>query len=386
MKKKLILLGLSAVLLLSGCQSNAPESSEQDQTADAPVTTTAVTTTAATTTTTAPDDPEVTTTAPKTEEEPSAPVTTVPPVTEETPDTQEKPETNEPPAVDDSSNSIDKGSAKELAALLAKYPIVSAPAGSFASKTLSELIESASVSFSDSEKQSVTANGTFATSMGMLGELTRQEMELSYLTDGKACALASKLTENGYVSEDRQVYKDGWLYNTSTYTDNGKPDGTDNYKIKMTPEEFEQYVLADTDLTMDGVRDMAELFATASHIKAGMLEDGSCVILAKGYDFTAMMEQIDPDGNMTQYVDMGSFEDMETALVIGADGDMEEMYIKLPLGIKLEGIPVTMTIELTVALDIPETVSINVPNGGADYKECTIEEVYGDEDDFVFDW
>ena len=60
--------------------------------------------------------------------------------------------------------------------------------------------------------------------------------------------------------------------------------------------------------------------------------------------------------------------------------------MKLPLSVNLEGIPTTIHFELTARPSVPDSVSIKVPEGGKDYVERTIDEVYGDEDDFVFDW
>lgn len=378
MKKKLILLVMSAVLILSGCNGGASEKETEN-------TTTASTSISITTTTAdGTDDPQMTTTAPVTEDQPSVPETT-PPATEEIPGTSDLPQTDELPLTEESPG-LDKGSEQELDALLKKYPIVSAPEGAFASQTLVELIESASGSFSESQKQSIKAEGTFATSVPLLGEISHQELLLALLTDGTDYHLTSKIIEKNKVIDDSQVYQNGWLYNTSTTTENGKVSETDHYKIKMSPEAFGENVLASTQITMDTVRDLAELLGKAQHIKAGMLVDGSLAIVAKGYDFADMIHEIDPDGNMAEYIDINSFSEMETALLIDAAGVLTELYVKLPLGIKLEGIPMTMTIELTVTPSVPETVEITVPVGGEDYIERTIDEVYGDEDDFVFDW
>jgi hypothetical protein len=388
MKKILLFLVLAVGLILSGCQKDAPQEGGTDHTT---TTVTTPVTTAATTApviTTIPNVPGVTTSVPDDKDDPTIPGTSAPSVTEDTPlttpETKDEPvtypTTEEPPIV------LDKGSESELSALLTKYPIVSAPGEVFQSKTLIQLIESATLSFSESKRQSITAGGYFATSMPFLGEISRQQLELSYLTDGTDYALSSIITEKQKVTDDRQVYIGGWLYNTSTVTENGKITDTDNYKIAMTQKEFEETVLANTQLSMDTVRDLAELFSTAEHIKAGMLADGSFAIVAKGYAFDDLIREIDPDGNIAQYIDTDSFSKMETALVMDADGTLTELYVKLPLGIQLEGVPMTMTIELTVVPGIPESAAITVPEGGDGYIERTIEEVYGDEDDFVFDW
>ena len=412
MKKKLLLLILAAVLTFSGCE----EDSKKDQTNTSATTVTTTVTTTATTpvtttvttapvTTTTPDVPDVTTTKPDDQDEPTAPVTTAPVVTDPAPKTEEpsvtSPKTEDvpvttpktedvpvttPPTPQDPPVVLDKGSEKELSDLLKKYPIISAPGEAFRSQTLVQLIESATLSFNESRRQSITASGYFATSMPFLGEVSRQQMELSYLTDGTDYALSSKLTEKQKVTDDRQVYIGGWLYNTSAVTENGKITETDNYKIAMTPKEFEETVLANTKLSIDTVRDLAELFSTAENIKAGMMADGSFAIVAKGYEFDDLIREIDPDGNMAQYIDADSFSNMESALVIDASGLLTELYVKLPLGIRLEGIPMTMTIELTVTPTVPTSVTITAPEGGDGYVERTIDEVYGDEDDFVFDW
>lgn len=411
MKKNLLLLILAAVLILSGCEEDPKKDQINTSATTVTTTVTTVTTPATTTVTTAPVTtttpvlPDVTTTKPGDQDEPTVPVTTAPAVTDPAPKTEEPPVTTPktedipittpktedmpattPPAPQEPPIVLDKGSEKELSDLLKKYPIISAPGEAFRSQTLVQLIESATRSFSESDRQSITASGYFATSMPFLGEISRQQMELSYLTDGTDYALSSKLTEKQKVTDDRQVYIGGWLYNTSTVTENGKITETDNYKIAMTQKEFEETVLANTQLSMDTVRDLAELFSTAENIKAGMRADGSFVVVAKGYEFDDLIREIDPDGNMAQYIDTDSFSKMETALVIDATGVLTELYVRLPLGIRLEGIPMTMTIELTVTPTVPSSVTITVPEGGDSYVELTIDEVYGDEDDFVFDW
>jgi hypothetical protein len=337
--------------------------------------TTTVTTAPVTTTT--PDAPDVITTNPSDQDEPTVPVITTPAVTDPAPKTEEPPvatpktedipittpETEDvpattPPASQEPPVVLDKGSEKELSDLLKKYPIIAAPGEAFRSQTLMHLIESATCSFSESRQQSIMASGYFATSIPFLGEIFRQKMELSYLTDGTDYVLSSKLTEKQKVTDDSQIYIGGWLYNTSTVTENGKVIETDNYKIAMTQKEFEETVLANTQLSMDTVRDLADLFSTAANIKAGMMADGSFVVVAKGYEFDDLIREIDPDGNMAQYIDSDSFSKMETALVIDAIGSLAELYVKLPLGIRLEGIPMTMTVELTVVPGIPESVTI----------------------------
>ncbi len=385
MRNKLILLALAAVLLLVGCESKTPDDGNDEQTTTAPITTTATTTTASTTT------------IPKTDEQPSVPQTTVPPQTEEIPETndvpvttapvtEDIPVTTEPSTEEESTIVLDKGSAQELSVLMSKYPIVGAPDGIFASKTLTQLIESASRSFCESSIQSVTATGSLAVSVPLLGDISKQTLELSFLTNGAEYKLSSKITESTKVTNDHQVYQNGWLYNTSTTTQLGVVTETDNYKIAMTPAEFAKNVLANTTLTMEGIQDLAKLLETATNIKVGMLSDGSCAILAKGFDFTAMMKELDPDGSITKYVDVNSFKNMEVAVVIDANDAIKDLYVKLPLSVNLEGIPTTINFELLANPFIPESVSIKVPEGGKDYVERTIEEVYGDEDDFVFDW
>lgn len=369
MKNKLIVLMLAAALVLAGCSGGASENTGINDLSGDPVTTTAP----VGTTTLEGDSPKVT---------PELTADQQPITTDKSPDTNGLPTTTAPGA-DSSDDPVPERLElpDELKDVAAIFNPVSGLTGDEAQVPLADLIAAATQSFENSEHRQLNANGRLELDKGivtvMLGA-SAIDLELSYLTDGSVYELSSTTTtDTGKVTDDHQVYIDGWLYNTSVTTENGKQTGTDNYRVKMTQEEFSEYALSDADIAMNDLGGLVEMLSTAHYTWAGALQDGRTVVLAKGM----MNSVMGSDDSSSAAISDDSFERMEAALVIGMDGNAEELYIHLPLTVTVaqNGIRfiVKGELQLKLLIDIPQTIAISAPANGSAYTECTVEEVYG---------
>ncbi len=378
MKNKILSTVLVALLLLTGCTNQTAEPSlttagsrpsvptgadvtaDDDQptgTATAPVTT---------------DGSSPTTTAPMTDD---LPVTSTAPVTTDTP----LPDAVQIPAV--------------LADVALRYPLVSGLAGDYADRTISRLMDDATAPFETAARRSVKAEGWAVLDKGIVTLLlgvSRYDLQLSYLAGVSGTVLYSQVTtDKGKCSETEQVYIGGWMYNTSTTTENGKQTGTDNYRVQMTSEQFSDFALSGADRSLNDLSKLTELIATADCKVAGMDAEGNCVILAKGIDADLMMSVIDSDGAIGNAVSPESFDAMEVAVVIETDGGVNEIYLSLPMRITViqSGVKfaVNGTLELTLTVDLPDSVTVIAPEGGSQYPVISIEEAYAN-DDLLFVW
>lgn len=389
MKHKLASIIVLTLLLLSGCTEPPEETGQSVPTPTPLVTTTAVTTHASV--------PSVTTTAPVTTEG-NVPETTVPmtadkpitsvPVTDDSPVTDVPPTTDDPPAVPETVEIPAK-----LSAIAQRYPLASGLTGSYAGKTVTELLDSGTEAFENAVRRSVQAKGQVVLDKGivtlMLGA-SRYDLALSYLSGTTGTELYSKIsTDKGRSTEDRQVYIGGWLYNTGTTTENGKQIATDNFKVKMTPDQFSEYALSGADRALGDLSGLSKMIATADSCVAGMDEQGGCVILAKGIDEQLIRPILDPDDAIGNALSFESFDEMELAILIDADGRVSELYIHLPMRIVITQSGITLSVngrvELTLSIDLPATVTVTAPSGAAQYKELTIEEAYANRSS-LFNW
>ncbi|MBQ8382182.1 MAG: hypothetical protein IJX47_03145 [Clostridia bacterium] len=278
-----------------------------------------------------------------------------------------------------------------LAGLAKRYPLESEPTGEYADQTVAELIDGATEGFEKSVHRSLTAKGYMTLDSGIVTLLlnaSRLDLELSYLSGENATALSSKVsTDKGKVTEDQQVYIGGWLYNTSVYKQNDKQTGTEQYKVQMTPEQFSDYALSGADTAMNDLGKLSELINTADSTAVGMDADGNCVILAQGIDADLMLTLIGSDSALADAVSPESFAEMEVAVVIGVDGNVDEIYFSLPLRLITEqgGIRFSANgvLEMTLTVDTPASVTIGAPASGASYPQISIEEAYAKNDSWL---
>lgn len=361
---------LAAVLLLPGCTQQSESSDDPDADITSAATITDMTTHTS--------DPSVTATAPITTDDHISSTTA--------PQPDNTPVTDAPPATDDAPPATLETAVipAELYAIAQRYRLASGLSGSYAGKTVAELLGSATEAFENAVRRSVQAKGQIVLDKGivtlMLGA-SRYDLALSYLSGTTETELYSQIsTGKGKSIEDRQVYIGGWLYNTGMTTENGKQTETDNFKVKMTPEQFTDYALSGADRSFSDLSFLTKMISTASSSVAGMDEQGRCVILAKGIDEQLLHPILDPEDAIGNALSSESFATMEVAIVIGVDGNVSELYISLPMRIVITRSGITLSVngrvELTLAIDLPATVTVNAPSGAAQYREITVEEAY----------
>lgn len=404
MKHKIASIALVTLLLLTACTDPAGQAGNKvDHSTSAitsrtdvttsklpSVTTTAPVTTEAAPSTTAPitdDDQPVTTEplitdAPATEEPATeVPATTVPPTTDGEPETL-PPAPPEPAVIPD-----------ELLSIATRYPLQTGLGGDFAGMTIAQLMENGTAAFEAATRRHVQASGHVALDKGivtMLLNASRYDLALSYLSGANATELYSKVTtDKGKSSETTQVYMGGWLYNTNVITENGKQTESDDYKVKMTPDQFSDFALSGADKAMNDLSKLVQLISTASSRVAGMDGQGNCVILAKGMDRDLMKSILDSEGAIGSAVSPESFDEMEVAVVIGADRAVRELYFSLPMRITVTQSGITFSVkgrtELTLTIDLPASVTVTAPKGSDQYREITLNEAYA-KSSFLFNW
>ena len=391
MKIRYIIALLLALLLLAGCSEGAAQTEQNAQSTPSASTSVSVTSTTV----------PVTTTSTTTSDGNGSPVITPVVTTEQTPvTTVPSPSTGDLPTTTTTAGGTQTPEVPvtgkveipaALAGLAGRYPVDSVPTGEYADQTVAELIDGATEHFETAKRRSVTAKGHMTLDSGIVTLLLNAswlDLELSYLSGENATALSSKVsTDKGRVTEDQQIYIGGWLYNTSVYKQNNKQTGTDDYKVQMTPEQFSDYALSGADTAMNDLSKLSELIGTADSTAVGIDADGNCVILAKGIDADLMMTLIDPDGAIADAVSPESFDGMEVAMVIGADGDVEELYFSLPLRLITEQSGIQFSVdgrlELTLTVAVPASVTISAPAKGASYPKISIEEAYAKDDSWL---
>lgn len=399
-----IAITLSA-LLLSGCVSNEFQSatSGTQETNHTPTQSITTTTTGQSDVLT---DPPVTTTA-------SAPITTegVPTTTEIAPITTETvpittepaPTTTEPAPVttdkvpDTTAPEDDPPSAPVLEKLTVpsalsgigkQYPVKYKLYGDFAGLTVAQLMDAATNYYETAKHRSLIGKGRMTLDSGIVSLMlnaSRFDLEISYLAGGNATALSSKVTtDKGRVTEDQQVYIGGWLYNNSVSKQNNQQTGTDLYKVQMSQNQFSDYALSGADRQMNDLTVLTQLISTGKTVVAGMDEAGNCIILAKGVNDALLKKLIGADSAIADALSAESCKEMEIAVLIGADGNLKELYFSLPMRMITEQSGIRFStdghLSMTLTVDTPKSVSISAPSGGSSYSAITIEQAYARDD------
>ncbi len=318
----------------------------------------------------------------------AAPTTVAPTVPDtDVPATGDQPDTEIPPATEVLGPAVIP---TELAQLAKRYPLVSAPGGSYANRTLSAILDAAGATFEVADRRVLLAEGQIKLNPGMVTVLlgaSSYDLELAYRGNGVATELYSKMTTNrGKSSEDRQLYQDGWMYHTSVEVEKNQQT-TDQYKVAMTPEQFSDYAMSGADGVLTDLSGLGKMMATARYSAVGMNEAGECVILAMDMDGDLILSVFGSDSAIGDAMDRESFQQMQAAAVIGTDGNLRELYIYLPLRLSIRqggiSFSVTGTLELTVTAQLPDTLPLAIPEGGADFPILTIDEAYARRDDLM---
>lgn len=380
MKKLPVILLLAASLLLTACNSEFEPADDED---DTKVASTApegdATTTPESDTTTAPEGD--TTTAPEsdTTTAPEGDTTTAP----------EQPDDPDVPVVDE-----------VFADLMEKYPIVSEPTGSFASGTAAEVVGNALKDAELLEDFVVQLKASIAMNMGALG--SQDEQVVSTITKfGDAYKSVTETTSmaDGVSSTttETNTFVDGYYYYFSQF--DGDDEFTEKIKIKLTRDLFDQYVLGETDGEVEGIDDVelsqfADMLENAIDFAAGMTAEGGCRYFAGGLkaenlEALGLMESFEDEfGGM---IAEDSLSKIAIAISLDKDGNLEHIYIDLPLEFSISEGDFSMTFGISIEMEISVRAvtaddKIEAPADADSYQEMTVDEYFEPENWFDEDW
>lgn len=359
MKKLPIILLLTASLLLAACDS--ADSGNSDDLSDDAVSSAATTTAGET------SDPSAdeTTAAPDSNEEPNA-------------------------AVDN----------EAFAELMKKFPIVSAPTGSFASASAVEKIEDAVEKMEELEDGVVQFKASISMDMGMLGSQD-EEIAATLVKFGDAYKSTTETTSkaDGETSKtlESDTFVDGYYYHV--YEDEADDSLNEKYKIELSREKFDELILGVTDESLEGVDDFdfsqfTDILKNALKQTSGMTEDGGCSYFALGLNADAMdgfslMEDLGEE--MGDYLSEDCLSKIATVITLDKEGDLKGIYFDLPLEISVEEGDFSMTMALSMQMEITVRKAtaadkIEVPADADSYEEMSIDDYLDLDSWFDEDW
>lgn len=375
MKKLPVILLLTVSLLLAACDS-ADADGANDLSDE---TTPAATTTVGGDETSAPEDDV--TAAPEGEvtDEPSGETTSAP----DSSDEPTEPEANE-----------------AFADLMKKFPIVSAPTSSFAASSSEEMIGNAVEKMEKLEDGAVQVKASISTDMGMFGSRDEEfVMTLMKLGDAYQSTTESTSTVDGerYTTLERYTYLDGCYY--YLYEDASDDSFNEKYKITLTREDFDEFVLGITDEAVEGVDDFdfsqfADMIKNALEQTSGMTEEGGCSYFSRGIKADAIEDFSfieDLGEEMGDYLTEDCLSKIATVITLDKDGDLKGIYFDLPLEISVEEGDFSMTMALSMQFEITvrKTTAddkIEAPADADSYEEKSIDDLLDLDSWFDEDW
>ena len=357
--------------------TGAPVTDPVPETTDAPETTTSTT---AAPTTNAPTTNAPTTNAPTT----NAPTTNAPttnkPTTTQPPVTEPKPETK--PVLEEMSVP------STFSSLVSSYGTLYQPWGSAAKETLAYTLRTALSPIEYENQKRLTASGRIKLDgflVSLLLGMSSLDFELDYLTDGYDTKNYSKLTTSaGKISETDQVYIDRWMYCTETETAKNGSSTVDQYKVWMTADEFSSNALNGMDKLLYDLSGLVEVVDTAGQSVLAMTESGEIVIMITDLDKALIEVFFSSLGSVGDVIAPESFQQMKIIMVIDENHVLREIVVDMPLTLSISGMSVKGSLSLRAQIELPETVTITVPENGQNYPERTISEAFDDSDDSIF--
>lgn len=346
MKKLPVILLLAVALLLSACEAEQSTDSAGDKTSAA------------------------TTTDEKTATEGN--VTTTLAVEDEMP--------NEPEATVDYETFAD---------LIEKFPVVSAPTGSFASATSSEKIGEAVEKMEAWEGGVMQFKASISANMGSLGSQEEQiTATLTMLDDAYQSVTETISTGEGEritVTQSQTYVDDVYYY---LYQMDGDDESTEKYKVTMSLDDFKENILGETEEIGDVDDVELSQFITvvdeALRYTAGMTEEGGCTYFAKGLSADALAD-IDLLEDMVGELGFGLTEDclseIATVITLDSEGDLKGIYFDLPLELSIEegGLSMTMSMSIQMELTVRAAAAedkVEAPADADSYEELSFDDVF----------
>ncbi len=240
----------------------------------------------------------------------------------------------------------DNGAGDEVFAdLMEKFPVVSAPTGSFASASSSEKIGEAIKRMDAWEGGVMQFKATIGMDMGTLGSQEEQIVSTLTTTDGAYQSVTESTSiaaEETYTTIEKQIFADGVYY--YLYEVEGDDEFTEKYKIPLSFADFEEKILGKVEDATEGIDEVelsqfTDMIEKALQYTAGMTKDGGCTYFGLGLsadDLAAsgLTESFGED--LGGYLSEDCLSKIATVVTLDKEGDLKGIYFDLPIEFSID--------------------------------------------------
>ncbi len=361
MKKIPVILLLTAALLLSACQSVGSVNTDAGD-----------------------DSVSAAETTDSAAENPAEPGTT-------SPDEAEAPDgPNDEESTDEESTEDET-----FKALLAKYPIVSAPSGIFASSDSAKLIADAAEKVAAMEDGVLQIKASVDMNLGAIGNQNENFTMTLKKIDGAYQSVTETVSSSNGESDksiETVLYVDGCYY--YLYEIEGDEESTVKYKVPLTAEKFKEYISGESGNISDvDLGEIAALFGKAMKNYAGMTEDGGCTYFAHGYNASDLSDLALFEDMLLESGELlteDSLSNISIVFSLDKDGALRGLYFDLPLEISISegGFSMSMSMAINFEITVQSVVEgdkIEAPADADSYELWTEDDLFIS-DDYWDDW
>lgn len=287
-----------------------------------------------------------------------------------------------------------------FAALMEKFPVVSAPTGSFASASSAEKIGEAIKRMDAWEGGVMQFKATVGVDMGSLGNQEEQIVSTLTTTDGayqSVTETTSISADETYTVTEKQIFADGVYY--YLYQADSDDEFSEKYKIPLSFADFEEKILGETEEATEGIDELelsqfTDMIEKALNYTAGMTKDGGCTYFGLGLsaddlEDTGLTESFGEElgGTLTE----DCLSKIATVVTLDKEGDLKGIYLDLPIEFSIDEGGLSMTMSMTVQLEVtvrPITANdkVEAPADADSYEELTLDDILFGDDWLDDDW
>lgn len=310
----------------------------------------------------------------------------------------------DPSVTDDGNETPEEPDSPEFdevfADLMEKFPVVSAPTGSFASASSAEKIGEAIKRMDAWEGGMMQFKAIISMDMGTLGSQEEQIVSTLTTTDGAYQSITESTSiaaDETYTTTEKQIFADGVYY--YLYEVEGDDEFTEKYKIPLSFADFEEKILGKVEDEAEGIDEVelsqfTDMIEKALQYTAGMTQDGGCTYFGLGLsanDLAAsgLTESFGED--LGGYLTEDCLSKIATVVTLDKDGDLKGIYFDLPIEFSIDEGGLSMTMSMSVQMEVtvrPVTADdkVEAPADAEDYDELTLDDILNTDDWFEGDW
>lgn len=284
-----------------------------------------------------------------------------------------------------------------FAELMEKFPVVSAPTGSFASASSAAKIGEAIKRMDAWEGGVMQFKATIGMDMGALGSQEEQIVSTLTTTDGAYQSVTESTSiaaEETYTTIEKQIFADGVYY--YLYEVEGDDEFTEKYKIPLSFADFEEKILGKVEEAAEGIDELelsqfTDMIEKALKYTAGMTQDGGCTYFGLGLsaaDLAASGLTESFGEELGGYLTEDCLSKIATVVTLDKEGDFKGIYFDLPIEFSIDEGDLSMTFSMSVQMEVtvrPVTADdkIEAPADADSYEELTLDDILNTDDWFA---